>query len=121
MKRRRIYRFGHACKGRIKERDFQCMGVCWESFFVEVLNFEGDIFRIIVPVNDEYSFDYEIGNETSGKTSAKTSAKTSGKTSGKTSANRRKHSCSDKRLSGFFYVISSEYILFTIFLRKRKI
>lgn len=85
------------------------MGVRWESFFAEVLNFEGDIFRIIVPVNDEYSFDYEIGNETSGKTS------------GKTSANRRKHSCSDKRVSGFFYVISSEYILFTIFLRKRKI
>ena len=32
---------------------------------------EGDIFRIIVPLNDEYSFDYEIGSGTTDKTANK--------------------------------------------------
>ena len=33
---------------------------------------EGDIFRIIVPLDDKYSFDYEIGSETTQKTTQKT-------------------------------------------------
>ena len=32
---------------------------------------EGDIFRIIVPLDDNYSFDYAIGNGTNAKTSVK--------------------------------------------------
>lgn len=32
---------------------------------------EGDVFRIIVPLDEEYSFDYEIGSETNGKTNGK--------------------------------------------------
>lgn len=36
---------------------------------------EGDIFRIIVPLDDNYSFDYEIGSETNAKTNTKTDAK----------------------------------------------
>ena len=51
---------------------------------------EGDIFRIIVPLNEEYSFDQGANEETTGKTTAKTTdkttAKTTAKTTGKTTA-----------------------------------
>lgn len=40
---------------------------------------EGDIFRIIVPLNEEYSFDQGASEETTGKTTAKTTGKTTGK------------------------------------------
>lgn len=36
---------------------------------------EGDIFRITVPLNDKYSFDYEIGSGTTEKTTQKTTDK----------------------------------------------
>ena len=36
---------------------------------------EGDIFRITVPLNDKYSFDYEIGSGTTEKTTEKTTDK----------------------------------------------
>lgn len=36
---------------------------------------EGDIFRIIVPLDDSYSFDQEIGSETTPKTTPKTTDK----------------------------------------------
>lgn len=48
---------------------------------------EDDVFRINVPLDDAFSFDYSLGQATSGKISANTSANTSGNTSGKTSAN----------------------------------
>lgn len=35
---------------------------------------EGDVFRIIVPLDEEYSFDYEIGGETNGKINGKSHA-----------------------------------------------
>lgn len=38
---------------------------------------EGDVFRIIVPLNDEYSFDF--GNKTTDKTTDKTTNKTTDK------------------------------------------
>ena len=40
---------------------------------------EGDIFRITVPLNDKYSFDYEIGSGTTEKTTPKTTEKTTDK------------------------------------------
>ena len=47
---------------------------------------EGDIFRIIVPLNEDYSFDQGVNEETTGKTTAKTTDKTTAKTTGKTTA-----------------------------------
>ncbi|MDE6673370.1 MAG: putative DNA binding domain-containing protein [Acetatifactor sp.] len=47
---------------------------------------EGDVFRVIVPLDEEYSFDHESSNKTTGKTTAKTTAKTTGKTTAKTTA-----------------------------------
>ena len=48
---------------------------------------EGDVFRIIVPLDEEYSFDYALNNKniikTTGKTTGKTTSKTTGKTTGK--------------------------------------
>lgn len=38
---------------------------------------EGDVFRVIVPLDEEYSFDHESSNKTTGKTTAKTTAKLS--------------------------------------------
>lgn len=49
---------------------------------------EGDVFRINVPLNDEFSFDYSLGQASGDVNSIKTSDKTSdkaGKTSDKTS------------------------------------
>ena len=44
---------------------------------------DGDIFRTIVPLDDEYSFDYRLGNNTDVMTDGKTDAMTDGKTDAK--------------------------------------
>lgn len=48
---------------------------------------EGDIFRVVVPLDEGYSFDYEIGNETGGETDTKTGAITDTKIETNTNAN----------------------------------
>lgn len=45
---------------------------------------EGDVFRTIVPLDETYSFDFNLGSGTDAKTSAKTSAITSAKIDAKT-------------------------------------
>ena len=45
---------------------------------------EGDIFRIIVPLDDEYSFDYEISSEAAGEFTGRDTLKTTQKTTQKT-------------------------------------
>lgn len=46
---------------------------------------EGDIFRIIVPLDDEYSFDYEISSEAAGEFTGRDTLKTTQKTTHKQS------------------------------------
>lgn len=58
---------------------------------------EGDIFRIIVPLDDGYSFDYEISSEITSEAAGKTTQKTTQKTAGKTSHGRSKNLTSTEK------------------------
>ena len=51
---------------------------------------EGDIFRIIVPLDDEYSFDYEISSEAAGEFTRRDTLKTTQKTTQKTTHKQSK-------------------------------